>query len=205
MKVEFASRTRRMLIDSGAATSSLVVRRLDKYQTVTEPRVVGISAGLRSSDIELRSAARAARPILLGPHALQAAMLTSTEDTELIGGDLMQHFTWTFDQATKRFQMTRNDPDAEIDFAPLSGLGLIYSPTVEGLLIRTILEDAPAQQFDIKPGDLVTRINDQPLIHHDQPLIHRGCKTSDEDTRTIGFLRDGQFRQVTLELYSVVP
>ena len=198
MKVKFANKTRRMLIDSGAGMSSLVVKRLDKYQTASEPRVVGVTAGLRSDDLELRTAARAARPVLLGSHTLQAPMLASTEDTELIGGDVMRHFKWTFDQSTKRFRMTRNDPNAQMSFAPYTSFGLIYSPTAEGLLVRKILEDAPARQFDIKPGDLVTQMDGK-------PMVQRGCDKSDDGAHTLGLMRDGQLREVTLDLYTLVP
>ena len=187
-----------MLIDSGAGLSSIVVRRLDKYRTVSEPRVVSVSAGLRLSDAEYRSAARAARPVMLGPHTLTAPMLASTKDTEVIGGDVMRHFDWTFDQATKRFRMTRNNPGSEMDIASETGLGVIFSSNAEGLLIHKVLDDAPARKFDIKPGDLVTRINGQ-------ALAERGCHASNEGPVTVGFMRDGQFREISLDQYTLVP
>jgi hypothetical protein len=198
MDVEFSKRTRRMLIDSGAGLSSLVVRRLDKYRTVSEPRAVSVSAGLRLSDAEYRSAARAARPVMLGPHTLTAPMLSSTKDTEIIGGDVMQHFDWTFDQAKKRFRMTRNKPDSDMGAAPEIGLGVIFSANAEGLLIHKILDDSPARNFDIKPGDLVTRIDGK-------ALAKRGCDTSNTDPVTIGYERAGQFREISLDPYTLVP
>jgi hypothetical protein len=198
MSVKFGRKSRRMLIDSGAGTASFVVRRLDKYQTVSEPKVTGVTTGLKSDDIEVRKKARAAQPVLLGAHILQAPILASTKDTEIIGGDVMKHFVWTFDQSTKRFRMTRSDPGAEIEFAPVTGLGLLYTPSADGLLVRKILEDSPARQLDIKPGDLVT--------HFDGKLLEqRGCDTQDEGTRMIGFVRDGQFRELNLEIYTQVP
>ena len=196
--VDFGNRSRRMLIDSGAGTASFAVRRLDKYQTVSEPQVTGVSAGLKSDDIEVRKTARAAQPVLLGSHTLQAPMLASTDDTEIIGGAVMKHFVWTFDQSTKRFRMTRTDPDAEIEFAPVTGLGLLYTPSADGLLVRKILDDSPARQLDIKPGDVVTHFNGV-------PLVQRGCDTHEEGTRSIGFMRDGQFRELNLEIYTQVP
>ena len=196
--VKFGNRSRRMLIDSGAGTASFAVRRLDKYQTVSEPQVTGVSAGLKSNDIEVRESARAAQPVLLGPHTLQAPILASTEDTEIIGGAVMKHFVWTFDQSTKRFRMIRSDPDAEIEFAPVTGLGMLYTPSADGLLVRKVLEDSPARQLDIEPGDLVTHFDGK-------PLVQRGCETQDEGTRKIGLMRDGQFRELNLEIYTQVP
>jgi len=198
MTVDFGNRSRRMLIDSGAGTASFAVRRLDKYQTVSEPQVTGVSAGLKSDDIEVRKTARAAQPVLLGSHTLQAPILASTEDTEIIGGRVMKHFVWTFDQSTRRFRMTRVDPGTEIEFGPVTGLGVLYTPTPEGYIVRKILEDSPARQLDIKPGDLVTHIDGK-------PLAQRGCDMHDEGTRTIGFMRDGEFREVNLEIYTQVP
>jgi hypothetical protein len=196
--VKFGRKSRRMLIDSGAGTASFVVRRLDKYQTVSEPQVTGVTTGLKSDDIEVRKKARAAQLVLLGAHTLQAPILASTKDTEIIGGGVMKHFVWTFDQSTKRFRMTRSAPGAEIEFAPVTGLGLLYTPSADGLLVRKILEDSPARQLDIKPGDLVTHFDGK-------PLEQRGCDTQDEGTRTVGFIRDGQFRELNLEIYIQVP
>lgn len=196
--VKFGRKSRRMLIDSGAGTAIFVVRRLDKYETVSKPEVTGVTAGLKADDIEVRKTARAAQPVMLGPHLLQAPMLASTKDTEIIGGGVMKHFVWTFDQSTKRFRMTRSDPGAEIEFAPLTGLGLLYTPSADGLFVRKILEDSPARLLDIKHGDLVTHFDGK-------PLEQRGCDTQDEGTRTIGFMRDGQYRELKLEIYTKVP
>lgn len=196
--VKFGNRSRRMLIDSGAGTASFVVRRIHKYRTVLEPKVTGVTAGLKPDDLEVRKTARAAQPVLLGSRTLQAPILASTKDTEIIGARVMQHFVWTFDQSTKRFRMTRSDPEAAIEFAPVTGLGLLYTPSAEGLRVRKILEDSPARRLDIKPGDLVTHFDGK-------PLAQRGCETQDEGTRTIGFVRDGQFRELNLEIYIQVP
>ena len=110
----------------------------------------------------------------------------------------MKHFVWTFDQSTKRFRMARSDPDADIEFAPVTGFGLLYTPSADGLLVREILEDSPARQLDIRPGDLVTHFDGK-------PLVERGCDTQDEGSRTVGFMRDGQFRELSLEIYTQVP
>ena len=94
--------------------------------------------------------------------------------------------------------MTRVDPGTEIEFGPVTGLGVLYTPTPEGYVVRKILEDAPARQLDIKPGDLVTHIDGK-------PLIERGCARQDEGSRRIGFMREGQFRELSLEFYTQVP
>ena len=198
MTVKLGNKSRRMLIDSGAGTASFVVRRLDKYQTVSKPQVTGVSTGLKSNDIEVRESARAAQPVFLGPHTLDAPILASTNDTEIIGGSVMKHFVWTFDQSTRRFRMTRADPGTEIKFGPVTGLGVLYTPTPEGYVVRRILEDSPARQLDIKPGDLVTHIDGR-------PLVERGCGTQDKGSRRIGFMREGQFRELSLEFYTQVP
>lgn len=198
MKVRFSERSRRMLIDSGAGLSSLIVRRLDKYRTVSEPSVISVSAGLRLSDAEYRLAGRAAHPVNFGPHELRSPMLGSTTDTEVIGGDIMQHFDWTFDQKNKRFRMIRNDPDAPMEFAPEIGTGVMFNPTAGGLLVHEIRENSPARQLDIEAGDLVTTINGS-------PLAERGCNISDEEPLKVGFLRDGQIKEVILEQYVLVP
>ena len=156
-----------------------------------------MSAWVEASWIKARSisalirARSSAQPVLLGAHILQAPILASTKDTEIIGGAVMKHFVWTFDQSTKRFRMTRSDPDAEIEFASVTGLGLLYTPSADGLLVRKVLDDSPARQRDIKPGDVVTHFDGV-------PLVQRGCDTPEEGARKIGFMRDGRFRELGL-------
>ena len=193
--VNFPDRNRRMLIDSGAALTSLAVRGLDLYETVEPPRRTGATMRLR--EVELRSGARSALDARIGPNVLVAPTLQSTPGTELVGGEVMRHFTWTFDQSTERVRMVRNDPQTPITFAPDYDHGMVLEPVDQGYRVRSIIADTPASQADIRIGDIVTAFNDRPLDDRD-------CAGPSDNTLVLGLIRDGRAIRVTLELYPLV-
>jgi len=75
--VNFSNRKRRMLIDSGAALTTLVVQKLDKFELVAEPRPTGCVFGF--DDREIRYSARAQANARIGNFELRQPILQSTE------------------------------------------------------------------------------------------------------------------------------
>lgn len=195
MEVDFGNRKRRMLVDSGAASGTLTVNKLNKFYLASEPVTVGASVGLK--DIETRKAARLDGIAKLGNYDLSNPPLSGTKDTELIGGKVMQHFTWTFDQKNKRVQVIRNDAGSPITFDPLTGHGIVLNPIESGLQVHTILEGSPASKTDLQPGDIVKRIDGK-------PLTERGCTVKSEGSVTFEIEREGGRKEVSIDLYTLV-
>ncbi|WP_417496777.1 PDZ domain-containing protein [Maricaulis sp.] len=196
MVVEFPDRRRRMLIDSGAAMTSLAVRRIDLYDTLAPPRPTGASMRLR--EVEERSGARSRLDAHIGPHRLIAPTLQSTPGTELIGGEVMRHFIWTFDQATERVRLVRHQPEVPITFEPDFDHGMVFEPIPQGYRVGSVIADTPASQAGIQPGDIVTAFNGQ-------PLDRRGCDgPGASHTLDVSLIRNGQPMTVRLQLFALV-
>ena len=196
MVVEFPDRRRRMLIDSGAALTSLAVRRIDLYDTVDPPRQTGASMRLR--EVERRSGARSRLDARIGPNRLIAPTLQSTPGTELIGGEVMRHFIWTFDQSTERVRMVRSNPARPITFEADYDHGMVFEPHPLGYRVGGVVADTPASHAGVRVGDIVTAFNGR-------PLDARGCDGPPPDnTLVLSLIRNGQAMALTLELFALV-
>lgn len=195
MDVQFSNGKRRMLVDSGAALTDLAVSHLERYETMEEPRQAG--ATMRLNEVKMRKAARASKNAYLGPHELTTPTLKSTSGTELIGGVVMQHFTWTFDQSGKRLRMIRTDTETPIVFEPRLEHGIVFKPVSQGLQVAAVIEGSAASRANIQHGDIVTHIGGH-------PLLQRGCTVSEERQVLLGLLRDNEFMEVSLMLEEVV-
>jgi hypothetical protein len=195
LSVDFGDQRRRMLIDSGAALSGLVVRSIGRYDTQSPPRATGASMRLRA--VERREGARATGDAMLGPHTLLTPTLQSTPGTELIGGQVMHHFTWTFDQRNERVRLVRTDPDRPIQFGPMRGHGMVLAPDPVGLRVHDIIANSPASQVDIQTGDIVTHFDGQPLLDRD-------CDAPGGTSLQITIRRGEEELEFELDLFALV-
>ncbi|HAQ36421.1 MAG: hypothetical protein CMF74_11430 [Maricaulis sp.] len=192
--VHFPGRTRRMLIDSGAAQTVLAVNRLDRYPTITPPRQVGASVRFRR--IEYRDGARLDGDARLGPFTLPSPQVEEVPETEIIGGLVMQYFAWTFDTDNDRVRIEPIE-GAAVEFPPERSLGLAYRPVRDGLQVEAVL-DGFDESVDITQGDIVTHWNGR-------PVRERGCGDLDgASSVTLTRQRDGDSVQVDVPVLILV-
>ncbi|WP_412546502.1 hypothetical protein [Maricaulis sp. MIT060901] len=195
LRIEFSNRTRRMLIDSGAALSGFSVNHIDRFETTADP--VASGASFRLNHIERRSSARLSENARFGPNELVTPTIQSTPGTELIGGEIMQHFIWTFDQRRERVRIERIDPDAPITFEPVVSHGMVFQPEPNGFRVADILPNTPASRVDIRAGDLITHF-------HGIPIGERGCNPPEANTLPLIIERDGAVIERVLEMFAIV-
>ncbi len=198
IQVDFPGRgTRRLLIDSGAALSPVILRDIDRYETRLPPRATG--AAVRFSEIERRSSARLEGSATIGPHVLVQPVIQSTPGTEILGGQAMRHFSWTFDQRNERVRIERNDPQVPITFAPVVTHGLVLVPENDGMRVATVIANSPAFDAGVQTGDFVTHFNGA-------EMRARSCdlETAPPETLEIDLIRDGEALALTLSLYPLV-
>jgi hypothetical protein len=195
LRMRFSNRTRRLLIDSGAARSDIVVRDLDRFETVSPPRDTG--AATRLTEIERRQAARARENVTFGDYVLQTPTLQSTPGTELFGGEVMKHFVWTFDQHNERVRILPVDPDQTITFEPVYGHGIVLGSHPDGFRIADIIDDTPAGRTDLQAGDIITHWNGA-------PVATRGCDRGDNQRLDLTIRRNGEILERHLELFPLV-
>lgn len=194
IRLDFGDHSRQMLIDSGAAGMSLVVRELERFDTVGEARLMNVSVQLAGT--EHVSAARFAGDVMLGSATLERPILRSTAGTEVIGGEIMQHFLWTFDPLTKRVKVQRNHPGTPIRFDSVRGNGAMLAPEGDYLRVMSVSEGGPAATAGLRAGDLVTHVDGM-------PVRTRGCEGFDEQVE-LTVLRDGAPRSVSFRQHILV-
>lgn len=197
LRVDFPNGSRRLLIDSGAALSPIVLRRIERYDTVSPPRATG--AAVRFAEIEQRASARLSDSLWIGGHELEQPVIQSTPETEILGGAVMRHFIWTFDQRHERVRIIRNDPDTPIRFEPLVTHGLVLVPEGDGMRVAAVIANSPAFDAGVETGDFITHFNGN-------AMRTRNCDF-DQDAATtldLSLIRNGEAMELTLALYALV-
>lgn len=198
IRIGFPGRNdRRLLIDSGAALSPIILRRIDRYDTVAPPRTTG--AAVRFSEVEERRSARLRNSLWIGPNELEQPIVQSTPETEILGGQAMRHFSWTFDQRNERVRVIPNDPDTPVRFDPLVNHGMVLVPEGDGMRVSRVLTNSPAFDAGVEQGDFVTRFNGQ-------SVRTRSCEMGSEppSSMELTLLRRGETINITLDLYPLV-
>ncbi|MEN0653763.1 MULTISPECIES: hypothetical protein [Hyphobacterium] len=194
LEVEFPNRTRRMLIDSGAGATIFAVNDIERYPLTEPPRPV--TAATRFNRMEYRDGSRIDGEVRLGPHILPSPQVEDVPQTELIGGEVMRFFTWTFDFERERVSIEPRTGLA-VTFPPEPALGLSFRPVADGLHVEAVLDGA-ADGIDILPGDVITHWNGR-------PVRARGCDTlAAGEVVTLTRVRGGQSAVVDVPVVVLV-
>ena len=190
-----------MRVESGALPRPDGVTVFDAngpdYDTIAPPRATG--AAVRFSEIERRSAARLAGNAQIGDNVLIQPVIESTPETEILGGQAMRHFVWTFDQRHERVRMVRHDPDTPITFEPLITHGLVLVPEGDGMRVATVIANTPAFDAGVLTGDVITHFNGRSMRDRDCSVDGTPPEILD-----LSLLRNGEAMDVRLTLYALV-
>ncbi|WP_420433930.1 hypothetical protein [Hyphobacterium sp.] len=199
LTVDIAGRTRRILIDSGAASAPLAVNRLDRYALTEPARPIG--ASIRFSHIEYREGGRLDGAARFGPFVLDAPLMEEVPETELLGGMIMRHFNWTFDLENERVRIERIIGEGPIMLPPETTHGLALRPEGGALVVQAILPGSLAGEAGLAEGDILTHFDGR-------PVADRGCQRSDADdtplSLTVTRVRDGESVDVVVPLVRLV-
>ncbi|KAA9131527.1 hypothetical protein F3N42_09425 [Marinihelvus fidelis] len=189
LDVTLDGKRRQVLVDSGAGATVLKIRRLGRVKTQQPP--VDAGASFKINRVETFQAARAAGDASLGRFTLRAPTLTSTRGTQLLGGEAMRHFTWTFDPARARMRIVPVDPINDITFGPFEGNGLVLAPVDDGLRVHQVLAGSAAEGRGIRKDDVIVRISGRELLDRD-------CSPELGVAVSYTLRRDGVEREVTV-------
>lgn len=162
--IQWQEHTLLVLIDSGSdGPLNLNPTGLDlTYASGPRPGApVSTLAGERAQQM-----ARLAGEVRIGNHRVIEPIVELTDQLSSLGGEILQHFALTFDQhrGTVTFHRESTDP---LTMPPVRGVGLGFSRTPAYWRVASVVPDSPADRAGILPGDLVTRINGQPVENWD--------------------------------------
>ena len=109
---------------------------------------------------------RLADTLGIGDYRLPRPIVDLTDELSSIGGGILRHFSVTFDQEHDRvyFQRDSREPIAS---PPRRSAGVSFTKTPAYWRIAGVIPRSPAAEAAVKPGDLLTHINGEPVAKWD--------------------------------------
>lgn len=148
------------LIDSGS-DASLTLNPIGLQPEFSVLPRAGVTFATLSGDREQRIG-RIAHPLGVGGYLIESPVTDLTEDLSSIGSGVLRHFTVTFDQERSQVTFYRDTPGPVPPAAQRSS-GLSFSKTPAYWRIAGVVPGSPAAEVGVQRGDLVTRINGEPV------------------------------------------
>lgn len=156
--------------------------------------IAGRLAGLQLGPYLLREPPAAFSP------DLKEGLLASSEIGALIGGEILERFTVTFDYPHKRILLEPNSHFSDRFTADQSGLSLLAKgEDYRRFEVDGVESGSPAEAAGIRTGDILTAIDGRPAREFDLDKIGKVFEQAGRVVRvTIG--RNGRILKVNLQL-----
>jgi hypothetical protein len=152
------------LIDSGSdASFSLNPVGIEPHY-VAAPRPGGAVATIAGDRVQ--QIGRLADILAIGGYIMPEPIVEMTDELSAIGGGVLKHFTVTFDQERDRVTFYREQRDPILT-APRRSAGVSFSKTPAYWRVVNVVRASPAEGLALRRGDLVTRINGEPVSRWD--------------------------------------
>jgi hypothetical protein len=188
------------LIDSGSdAPLSLNLAGLAAdFAQLPRP---GGAVGTLSGD-HLQYIGRWRQPLLIGDYSVVEPIVDVTEELTALGGGILRHFTVTFDQ--ERSQVTfHREERGPVVLPPRRSTGLSFTKFPAYWRVVSVVPDSPAHAAGVQGGDLVTRINGEPVAAWDYSRFEQLVESAGEIRYS--FLNGTQEKSRTLAVFELVP
>ena len=200
ISVRLGDRTFVALIDSGSdAPLSLNPFGLEpKYASA--PRI-GATVSTLTGD-RAQQVGRLADTLRLGDFTLSRPIVDLTDELSAIGGEILKNFTVTFDQQHDRVTLYRDTHDPIVSL-PRRSAGLSFSKTPAYWRVAGVGPGSPAEAAQVRAGDLVTRINGEPIAKWDLLRYEQLVATADEIVFT--FLNGTRESDTRIAVFELVP
>lgn len=188
------------LIDSGSdAALSLNPAGLTlNYASAPRP---GVLVGTLTSD-HLQEVGRLSQPLAIGDYTINRPIVDLTDELSALGGEVLKHFTVTFDQEHNRVVFYRKNL-LPVDLPPKRSTGLSFEKTPAYWRVASVVPDSPAYRAGVQSGDIVSHINGEPIARWDLRRYEELLSRAGEVTYT--FLQGTQETARTLAVFDLVP
>jgi len=188
------------LIDSGSdADLSLNPVGL-KPDFAVPPRDGGTITTINGDHLE--RIGRLAVPLRFGDYTVDQPVVDLTDSLSSVGGGVLRHFTVTFDQEHSKVTFYR-DSHAPVAPAPRRSAGLSFSKTPAYWRVASVVPGSPAETDGVEAGDLITRINGEPVSAWNLQRYQGLIATADAITFT--FLNGTREDPQTVRIFELVP
>ena len=177
IRLRVGDRTIVALVDSGSdAPLSLNPVGLSP-RFVSGPRpgaTVGTLTGDRPQEV-----GRLADSLIIGDFTLPRPIVDLTDELSAVGGEILKNFTVTFDQAHDRMSFQRDSHEPIVSPSRRSA-GASFTKTPAYWRVVGVVPGSPADAAGVQLGDLVTRINGEPIAKWDLTRFEQVVATADE-------------------------
>jgi len=191
--LSFPHTTRRILIDSGSGLG-FEVNPSKKFEWAVEPLVVGSSMGI--DGLQLNYAGRLNGNATIFNRSYRNPVLCLSDDTQLVGTDILRDYAMTFDQRAQRLELI---PSAELRLDPIAfrGTGAIFKPEDGGMVVLRLMPGSPAEKSGMLVGDHVERA----------VYLNRMSRLKEESvsSRTFFVRRGGKRFQLEVPVVALIP
>jgi len=188
------------LIDSGSdAPLSLNPVGLEpRFANGPRPgATVGTLTGDRPQQI-----GRLAETLSIGDFTLPRPVVDLTDELSAVGGAVLKNFAVTFDQLRDRVTFQRDTHEPIISPSHRSA-GVSFTKTPAYWRIAGVVTDSPAAAAGVQSGDLVTRINGEPITRWDLTRFEQLVATA--DTISFSFLIGTAETEKRIPVFELVP
>ena len=192
IRTRIGARNRRLLLDSGS-NGTISVKPHRSIRWVGESAKIRLSQGL--NDLELNEVGRYDGVVRIGPLEFEEPIVGLSDDTELLGFDVLKHFVLTFDQQTRRVRMQALSPRVRMESR--RGTGALLRPRPNSLEVVRIVPGSPAEDAGLQQGDVVIFVDGI-------PVNERGCRDMQQPTGVVEYTIRRNATEHSFKLANVV-
>lgn len=188
------------LIDSGS-DAALNLNPVGLHPVFAAPPRPGATISTMSGD-RPQQIGRIAQPLVIGDYTLQQPVADVTDELSSIGGEVLKNFTVTFDQERNQVTFFR-DSREPVPATPRRSAGMSFSKTPAYWRVAGVVPNSPAEIAGIESGDLVTRINGEPVGKWTLPRYEELVASSNDITYTL--LYGSREDDTKIRVFTLVP
>ncbi len=145
---------------------------------------------------------RLAQDLLIGTHTVEQPVTDLTDQLSALGGELLRHFSLTFDQPRGMVTFTR-DAAGPVQMESRRDTGLSFDRSPAYWRVLGIVPDTPTEKTSLQPGDICVRINGEPVDKWDHERYAALLRSAPKVTYT--FLSGARETDHELPVVDLVP
>jgi hypothetical protein len=150
----------------------------------------------------LQQIGRLSQPLTIGAYTLEQPLVDLTDQLSSIGGEILKHFCVTFDPPRNNVTFFR-DSTAVIAPGARRSTGLSFTKTPAYWRVVGVVPGSPAEAAGIQRGDLVARINGEPVSAW--PLQRLDTLTRRAPEITFTFIQGSRETPTIVPTFELIP
>ena len=198
--VRLGDRSLVALIDSGS-DALFSMNPVGVAPQFTFGPTVGATVGTIAGDRTQRIG-RLGETLAIGEYTFHEPIVDLTDELSALGGGMLKHFTVSFDQLHDRVTFYRESREP-IRTPPRRSAGVSFSKTPAYWRVAGVVPKSSAEKEGVQQGDLVIRINGEPVARWDLRRYEQLVATASEITLT--FLNGSAESEKRVSVFELVP